>query len=172
MKAKRMSGIPAAALVGAMLAVGCGSAPDSAAPGAAQSAAERAEARAAGERAIRALVVQTVEAAGRKDMDTYRKFYAHDAILVLPGMPITEHSTVPMRGFPEGYAIKMDTAKVGISESGDMGYAFGTYEQTAPDRSADPPGALVDTVGKWMGVFQKQPDGTWGAVADTYNVDP
>jgi hypothetical protein len=23
-----------------------------------------------------------------------------------------------------------------------------------------------------MSVFKKQPDGTWGAIADTYNVDP
>ena len=41
-------------------------------------------------------------------------------------------------------------------------------EQTAPDKS----GALVHTVGKWMSVFRKQPDGSWGAVADTFNVDP
>ncbi len=30
---------------------------------------------------------------------------------------------------------------------------------------------LTDTTGKWMSVFRKQPDGSWGAVADTYNVD-
>lgn len=160
MRAIRGTGTRAVLLAGLFVVAGCGQAPDS--------AVDRAASRAADEEAIRALVVQTVAAADRKDMDTYRKFYAPDAILVLPGMPITGHSTVPKRGFPEGYAIKMDTAKVGISESGDMGYAFGTYEQTAPDRS----GVLADTVGKWMGVFQKQPDGSWGAIADTYNVDP
>jgi ketosteroid isomerase-like protein len=160
MRAFRKTGTSGILLAGLIMAVaGCGGqAPEGRAT----------NSRAADEEAIRALVVQTVEAAGRKDMETYRKFYAHDALLVLPGMPITKHSTVPMRGFPEGYAIKMDTVKVGISELGDMGYAFGTYEQTAPDKS----GALADTVGKWMGVFQKQPDGAWGAVADTYNVDP
>jgi ketosteroid isomerase-like protein len=69
---------------------------------------------------------------------------------------------------PTGYAIKMVTAKTGFSDSGDMGWALGTFEQTAPDKT----GALVQSVGKWMSVFKKQPDGTWGAVADTYNVDP
>lgn len=161
MRPIRGNGTRAALLAGLIIVAGCGQAPDG--------TADRAASRAADEDALRALVEQTVAAAGRKDMDTYKKFYAHDAILVLPGMAITEHATVPMRGFPEGYAIKMDTAKVGISELGDMGYAFGTYEQTAPDRSS---GVLADTVGKWMAVFQKQPDGTWGAVADTYNVDP
>ncbi len=101
-------------------------------------------------------------------MATYRKFYAPDATVVLPGLPISAHAALPIHDFPSGYAIKMVTVEVGISESGDLGYAFGTYEQTAPDKS----GVLADSVGKWMDVFRKQPDGTWGAIADTYNVDP
>jgi len=125
---------------------------------------------AADENAIRQLVVQTVEAAGRRDMDTYLKFYGPNAALVLPGLPITYGVESPRKnGFPDGYAIKMDTAKVEIARSGDLGYAFGTYEQTAPDAQTK---ALADTTGKWMAVFKKQPDGAWGAVADTYNVDP
>lgn len=44
----------------------------------------------------------------------------------------------------------------------------GTRTAKVPDRS----GRLQNTVGKWMSVFKKQPDGSWGAVADTYNVDP
>ncbi len=62
----------------------------------------------------------------------------------------------------------MATVKVEVADSGDLGYAFGTYEQTAPDKS----GSLVNSVGKWMSVFRKQQDGSWGAIADTYNVDP
>jgi len=125
---------------------------------------------AADEQAIRNLVVQTVEAAGRKDMDAYLRFYAPNAALVLPGIPIQYGISAPKQnGFPEGYSIKMDTAKVEIARAGDMGYAFGTYEQTAPDAKTK---VLADTVGKWMVVFQKQPDGSWGAIADTYNVDP
>lgn len=125
---------------------------------------------AADESAIRQLVVQTVEAAGRRDMDTYLKFYGPKAALVLPGLPITYSVESPRKnGFPDGYAIKMDTAKVEIASAGDLGYAFGTYEQTAPDAQTK---ALADTTGKWMAVFKKQPDGKWGAIADTYNVDP
>ena len=41
---------------------------------------------AADEEAIRQRVVQTVEAAGRRDMNTYLKFYGPNAALVLPGL--------------------------------------------------------------------------------------
>jgi ketosteroid isomerase-like protein len=70
--------------------------------------------------------------------------------------------------FPEGYAIKMATKNTGFSDAGDLGWAVGTYEQTAPDKS----GAPVNTTGQWTSVFKKQPDGSWAAVFDTFNVDP
>jgi ketosteroid isomerase-like protein len=67
------------------------------------------------------------------------------------------------------YAIKMVTKTTGFSDAGDMGWAVGTYEQTAPDKKT---GTLANTTGQWMSVFRKQPDGSWGAVFDTFNVDP
>ncbi len=124
--------------------------------------------RAADEKALRDLVDRTVAAAGRNDMQAYLKYYAPKAALVLPGLPITEIKGPLQNSFAPGYAIKMVTIRAEVSTSGDLGYAFGTYQQTAPDKS----GALVNSVGKWMSVFRKQPDGSWGAVADTYNVDP
>jgi ketosteroid isomerase-like protein len=155
----------------ATVALGVGCSKQEAGQADAQAAAPpAAQSRAADEAAIRALVVQTVAAAERRDMDTYLEFYGPNAALVLPGLPITYGVESPRKnGFAEGYAIKMDTAKVEIASSGDLGYAFGTYEQTAPDAKTK---ALAETTGKWMAVFRKQPDGTWGAIADTYNVDP
>jgi len=127
-----------------------------------------ADSPAAGARALRELVDRTVAAAGRHDMATYMKYYGPKAALVLPGMAITEINAPLQNSFAPGYAIKMRTVRAEVSAAGDLGYAFGTYEQTAPDKS----GALAHTVGKWMSVFRRQPDGTWGAIADTYNVDP
>lgn len=120
------------------------------------------------EKALRELVDRTVAAAGRRDMAAYGKYYAPKWISALPGVPITELTGPFKMQFPTGYAIKMDTVKTEISAAGDLGYAVGTYEQTAPDKS----GALIHSVGKWMSVFRKQPDGSWGAIADTFNVDP
>lgn len=130
-------------------------------------AARNGDLRTEDEKAIRDLVDRTVAAAGRRDMVSYSKFYARGAALVLPDLPITNMDGPLKGGFAAGYAIKMVTVKAEVSDSGDLGYAFGTYEQTAPDKS----GALVQSVGKWMSVFKKQPDGSWGAIADTYNVD-
>ena len=131
-------------------------------------AGEGVNSRAADEKALRDLVDRTVAAAGRNDMGAYMKYYAPKAALVLPGLPITEMSGPLQKGFAPGYAIKMVTVRTEVSKAGDLGYAFGTYEQTAPDKS----GKLANTVGKCLSVFRKQPDGSWGAVADTYNVDP
>ncbi len=127
-----------------------------------------AKSRLADEKAIRELVDRTVAAAGRRDFATYGKYYAPKTTLVLPGEPIHEVSGPMKIELPPGYAIKMVTVKTEISDGGDLGYALGTYEQVAPDKS----GVLTRSVGKWMSVFKKQPDGSWGAVADTFNVDP
>jgi ketosteroid isomerase-like protein len=126
------------------------------------------DSRAADEKALRDLVDRTVAAAGRRDFATYGKYYAPKTTLALPGRPITETAGPQKIELPAGYAIKMVTVKTEISDGGDLGYALGTYEQTAPDKS----GVLTNSVGKWMSVFKKQPDGSWGAVADTFNVDP
>ena len=170
--AKTISAIGLATAIA--LSQGCSreAAPEATAPAAAVPAAEvpATDPRAADEQAIRDVVTRTMDAAAKGDMDTYLRFYAPNAALVLPGLPIKYGLAAPRKnGFPEGYEIKMDTAKVEIASAGDMGYAFGTYEQTAPDARTK---KLTDTVGKWMVVFGKQPDGSWGAIADTYNVDP
>ncbi len=76
----------------------------------------------------------------------YGKYYAPRWTSALPGQPIAAAASPPLKmEFPTGYAIKMVTVKTEISDGGDLGYALGTYEQ---------------------------PDGSWGAVADTFNVDP
>lgn len=126
-----------------------------------------APSRAADEKALRHRVEWTVAAAGRNDLHAYMRYYAPEAALLLPGS-ITEISGPLQTSFAPGYAIKMVTIRAEVAASGDLGYAFGTYRQTAPHKS----GARVNSVGKWMSVFRKQPDGSWGAVADTYDVDP
>ena len=144
-----------ALLSASILLAGCGAGPG-------------AKLHSADEKALRDLVERTVAAAGRRDVAAYSRYYGPRWISALPGQPIAEVAGPLKMEFPAGYAIKMVTVKTEISDGGDLGYAVGTYEQTAPDKS----GVLTRTVGKWMSVFRKQPDGSWGAVADTYNVDP
>ena len=150
----RMSGC--AVLLGASIAVsGCGS-------------GSGASSHAADDKALRDLVDRTVAAAGRRDVAEYGKYYGPKWVSALPGEPISEVTGPLKLKFPDGYAIKMVTTHTEFSDAGDLGYALGTYEQTAPDKG----GVLVHSVGKWMSVFRKRADGSWGAVADTFNVDP
>jgi len=130
--------------------------------------APKATSHEADDKALRDLVDRTVSAAGKFDIDTYAKYYAPKWVSALPGRPIEEITGPLKMKFPEGYAIKMVTTNTGFSDAGDLGWAVGTYAQTAPDKS----GALVNTTGQWTSVFKKQPDGSWGAVFDTFNVDP
>jgi ketosteroid isomerase-like protein len=155
MRTLATTGTCVALIAGAVLLTGCGN--------------TAGDSHAADDKSLRELVDRTVAAAGARDFATYAKYYSPKATtLALPGRPISVNSGPMKIELPAGYAIKMVTVKTEFSDAGDLGYALGTYEQTAPDKS----GALQNTVGKWMSVFRKQPDGSWGAVADTYNVDP
>jgi ketosteroid isomerase-like protein len=145
-----------ALLLGASIfAAGCGNSPGG-------------SSHAADDKALRDLVDRTVAAAGRRDIAEYSKYYGPKWVSALPGLPIKEETQPLKFQFPQGYAIKMVTTNTLFSDAGDLGYAVGTYEQDAPDKA----GVLQHTVGKWMSVFKKQPDGSWGAVFDTFNVDP
>lgn len=128
-----------------------------------------AEERAAWEAELRALIAATEDAAERRDIETYREYYHPDVALLMLHGPITYGlGRSSERGFPDDYHVVMHTEGIGISAAGDMAYAFGTYEMTAPDERT---GELMDSTGKWMSVFGRKSDGSWGAIVDTYNVD-
>jgi ketosteroid isomerase-like protein len=121
-----------------------------------------------GERGIRDLVASTMDAVVSRDMKQYLRYFDPQGAHVLPNRPIDYGVADRKGGFPPGYAVTMRIEKVEVSRSGELGYAFGDYNQTRQDPQT---GALNHYTGKWMSVFRKQPDGSWGAIADTYNVD-
>lgn len=126
------------------------------------------DSQAAGEQGIRQVVAATEAAVVRRDMRQYLRYFAPNAAHVLPNRPIDYGVAQRKGGFPPGYAVTMRIEKVAVAHSGDLGYAFGDYQQARQDART---GEIKHMTGKWMSVFQRQPDGTWGAIADTYNVD-
>lgn len=61
-------------------------------------------------------------------------------------------------GIPESFAsVTLAEAVVDQSISGDWGYMQGTYEWVATPKK----GAPLKTVGKWLAVARRQPDGSW-----------
>jgi ketosteroid isomerase-like protein len=56
---------------------------------------------------------------------------------------------------------------VEVSQSGDLAYIVGSYEDSFKDAKGQP----VTDRGKTLEVFKKQTDGSWKVVADMYSSD-
>ena len=57
--------------------------------------------------------------------------------------------------------------RVEVAKSGDMAYVSGTYTFDFKDAS----GKTVKDRGKYLEVWERQPDGSWKCSADTWNSD-
>jgi uncharacterized protein (TIGR02246 family) len=130
------------------------------------------DARAADERAIREIEAEWSKAAAAKDLERWVSFYADDAAVYPPGIPmVTGKDTIrkTMAAFfaTPGVSLSLQLTKVEVSRSGDLAYCSGTYTGTMND----PKGKPVTDRGKYVVVYEKQPDGNWKCVADIYNSD-
>ena len=116
--------------------------------------------------------VQWLNAEQAKDVDTVLSFFADDASSFPPNASIVTGKEAIRARVSELYsgprfAFSWQTTKVEVSRSGDLAYSHGTYEETVNDPEGNP----VTDKGKWVTVWEKQPDGTWKVVADIWNSD-
>jgi ketosteroid isomerase-like protein len=101
-----------------------------------------------------------------KDPDKWVSYFAPDASVYAPGMPITTGTpgikkiVVEMSSAP-GFSLKWTPAKAEVSGSGDLGYTTGTYESAA--------GGMTEK-GKYVTTWKKI-NGSWKAVDDIFNAD-
>ena len=126
--------------------------------------------RAADERAIREAEMEWWKVAVAKDLERTLGFYANDASMFPPNAPIATGKEAIRAVWSQffaipGFAISGQPTKVEASRGGDLGYAIGTFELTAPD----PTGKPVTDRGKYVVVWKKQADGSWKAIADIFN---
>ncbi len=123
--------------------------------------------------AIRDLTdVQWLNAEQAKDVDSVLSVFADDASSFPPNASIvTGKEAIRARVSQEysrrDFAVTWQTTKVEVSRSGDLAYSHGTYEETVNDPEGNP----VTDKGKWVTVYEKQPDGTWKVVIDIWNFD-
>jgi ketosteroid isomerase-like protein len=128
--------------------------------------------RAADEAAIRALDEQWSATAAKNDLEGTTAFYAEDAVLLAPNVPIAKDpksirdSWASLLG--PNTAVSWKVSKVEVAKSGDLGYLYGSYQLSIKDPKGGP--AITDT-GKLLEVWRKQPDGKWKCIVDTYNSD-
>jgi ketosteroid isomerase-like protein/quercetin dioxygenase-like cupin family protein len=102
-----------------------------------------------------------------KDIDKFMSYYAPDASLHAPGMPVVtsvgpiREAMTKMMSAP-GFSLQFSPAMADVSGSGDIGYTTGTYETTT--------GGTTEK-GKYVTVWKKQPGGEWKVKEDIFNAD-
>jgi uncharacterized protein (TIGR02246 family) len=128
--------------------------------------------RAADESAIKDTEAQWSKAAAAKNADETVSFYADDASMLAPNMPIVSGKQAIRAVWGQlmadpGFSVSWESTKAEASRSGDFGYDIGTYKLTMND----PQGKQISDHGKYMVVWGKQADGKWKAVGDMFNSD-
>jgi ketosteroid isomerase-like protein len=124
------------------------------------------------EQALRDLDEQWSKAAGAKDVDKTVSFYSADATVLPTNAPMANTKDAIRKIWGDlfagpGLAISWKATKVEVAKSGDLACVSGTYELTMNDPSGKP----INDRGKYVEVWEKQPDGKWKCGTDIWNSD-
>ena len=128
-------------------------------------------------RAADAAAVQKADAdwsaaAQAKQVDAWLAFYADDAVVLPPndkaaaGKDAIRKTITDLLALP-GLSVSWQTTKAEAARSGDLAYAYGTYELTANDARGIP----TTDHGKYSEVWKKQADGSWKCSVDMWSSD-
>jgi ketosteroid isomerase-like protein len=107
------------------------------------------------------------------DADSLVAFWTDDARVAMAGQPLV-HGKVAIREMVKGsmaipgFRISWTPDSAVVSESGDLGFTFGTNAVTAPDAA----GKLSTVAGRYLTVWRKGADGRWRCVMDYSNPGP
>ena len=146
----------------AVLAVGCSNTP-----------APPPDTRVADVQAVKDLEAAAAKEANVKDVEKWSEFFAEDASGLFPGGGILngraaiKAAIAPLFADPN-FSLSLQSTRAMASKGGDMVYLQGTYTMTMTNPKTKKP--LTDK-GKYLTIFTKQPDGSWKAIADTFNSD-
>ncbi len=131
-----------------------------------------ADTRAADAVAIQALDEQWSATAAKNDVDGTVAFYADDAVLLAPNVPIATDRKAIRESWAgllgPNTAVSWKASKVEVAKSGELGYLYGTYSLMIQDPRGGTP---IRDSGKLLEVWKKQADGKWKCIVDTYNSD-
>ena len=132
-----------------------------------------ADTRAADVQAIKDLETAWLKDLSTKDADKFAGYYADDASGLYPGAATLNGKAAIKAGIAPyladpNFAYTFQSTRVVASRGGDMVYSEGTYSWTMTNPKTKKP---VTDKGKYLTVYMKQSDGSWKAVADTFNSD-
>ncbi|HSZ61555.1 MAG TPA: SgcJ/EcaC family oxidoreductase [Terriglobales bacterium] len=129
--------------------------------------------RAADVQAVKDVEAAWVKDAASKDADKWAGYFTDDGSGLYPGAATLNGKAairaamVPLFADPN-FALTFQSTRTVASKGGDMVYSEGTYSMTMTDPKTKKP--MTDK-GKFLTVYAKQADGSWKAVADTFNSD-
>jgi uncharacterized protein (TIGR02246 family) len=157
----------------ALLALAALMAACSSAPTPAPAPAAPPDTRAADVQAIKDIEADWLKASQAKDADKWASYFADDGSALYPGMTTLEGKAAVSAAMAAAlkdpnYALDFHSTRVVASKGGDMVYAQGTYTMTTTNPKTK---KLVNDKGKYLTIYQKQADGSWKVVADTFNSD-
>ena len=141
--------------------------------GCSTTSAPPADTRAADMQAVKDVEASWLKDAATKDPDKWASYFTDDGSALYPGSPTINGKAAiraamaPMLADPN-FAIQFSSTKMAASKGGDMVYSQGTYTMWMTDPKTKKP--MTDK-GKYLTVYMKQADGSWKAVADTFNSD-
>ncbi|HKU60682.1 MAG TPA: DUF4440 domain-containing protein [Gemmatimonadales bacterium] len=138
---------------------------------AAAAAAAPAHLSAADEAAIREADQGFAKAASAGDAAALTAFYASDAVLMPPGSPAIKGSEEIGKfwsGMTSSVSGPFELKTTAVDGRGDLAFSTGEYTATlTPNKKGAKP--LPVEHGKYLGIMQKQADGSWKLIYDTWN---
>jgi uncharacterized protein (TIGR02246 family) len=141
--------------------------------GCSNSATPPPDTRAADVQAVKEVEAAWVKDAATKDPSKWASYFTDDGSGLYPGAPTLigksaiKAAMTPFMADPN-FALNFESTRTEASRGGDMVYSEGTYTMTMTDAKSKKP---KTDKGKYLTVYMKQPDGSWKAVADTFNSD-
>jgi len=121
---------------------------------------------------LKLLEGQFMRAAAEKGSQGYMSYYADDAVEVPSGEAIIRGkiNIAKTMGFLDDKNNRLTWTPVGadISNRGDLGYTYGTYEFHSKDKE----GKATVEYGKYTSIWKRQADGNWKVVLDMGNAGP
>ncbi|MGC9158646.1 MAG: YybH family protein [Terracidiphilus sp.] len=101
----------------------------------------------------------------------FASWFADDGVVLSNGKaPVVGQAAIAKSATwdPKAYQLTWTPTDAKMSPSGDMGYAWGHFEARSKDASGHP----VTTTGRFITVWQKQPDGHWKVELDAGANEP
>ena len=151
-----------------LIALGCSNAPT-----AAPAPTAPPDTHAADVQAVKDVETAWVRDIATKDPAKWAAYFTDDGAGLYPGGPTVtgkealKTAIAPMLADPN-FALTFESTRMVAAKGGDMVYSYGTYALTMSNPKTKKP--MTDK-GKYLTVYMKQADGSWKAVADTYNSD-